>query len=81
MTEDRADGEQTRFTVRTTAEAHFAWLRTRSRRADDDVLDTDRSLADWLRLYDRPVLRPDAAAAGNAAPRLSRRAASVCGLP
>ena len=41
MTEDRADGEQTRFTVRTTAEAHFAWLRTR--------LALERTIMAWVR--------------------------------
>ena len=37
----RADGEQTRFTVRTTAEAHFAWLRTR--------LAIERTMLAWMR--------------------------------
>ena len=41
MTEASDDSEAARFTVRTTAEAHFAWLRTR--------LALERTIMAWVR--------------------------------
>lgn len=41
MIDDRAANEAARFTVRTTAEAHFAWLRTR--------LALERTMMAWVR--------------------------------
>ena len=41
MTDERADDAQARFTVRTTAESHFAWLRTR--------LALERTMMAWVR--------------------------------
>ena len=58
MSAPHDSGQPDRFDVRTTAESHFSWVRTRLRpRTHADGLHAHGRLADRLRLRDRPVLR------------------------